>query len=159
MSYLYFFAEISSRNTLNEQTTCPPPEVVGIYFATDVLKRNKQLILVLRKTVSSYTIACIIENEKHDTLRVSLLKLILGLHPLDGPSAIIRCDAAPGFVALREDEKLKSLGIVLEIGCAKNVNKNPVAERANLEFEKNYFVMIPLVVQFRNKDCQLLLQD
>jgi hypothetical protein len=122
-------------DTLNEQTTCPPPEVVGIYFATDVLKRNKQLILVLRETVSSYTSACIIENEKHDTLRVALLKLILGLHPLEGPSAIIRCDAAPGFVALREDEKLKSLGIVLEIGCAKNVNKNPVAEKAILEFE------------------------
>lgn len=120
---------------LNEQSTTPPPEVVGIYFAADVLKRNKQLILVLRETVSSYTTACMIENEKQDTLRVALLKLVLGLHPLEGPSAIIRCDAAPGFVALRDDETLKSFKIVLEIGRVKNVNKNPVAERAILEFE------------------------
>ena len=118
-----------------EQSTGPPPEVVGISFAADVMKQNKQLILVLRETVSSYTAACIIANEKSDTLRDALLKLILGLHPLDGPCATVRCDAAPGFVALRDDQILKSFNVVLEIGQVKNINKNPVAEKSVLEVE------------------------
>ena len=57
------------------------------------------------------------------------------LHPLNGPPAVIRVDPAPGFMALRNDETLKSLRLSLEIGRIKNPNKNPVAERAILELE------------------------
>ena len=88
--------------SVDKQSTSPPPEVLGISFAADVLKRNKQLILVVRETVSSYTTATVINNEKRETLRDALIQLILGLHPLEGPHAVVRCDAAPGFVALRK---------------------------------------------------------
>ncbi|XP_053389655.1 uncharacterized protein LOC128552638, partial [Mercenaria mercenaria] len=143
--------------TLNEQSTTPPPEVVGISFAADVVKRNKQLILVLRGTVSSCTAACKIENEKHDALQNAMLKPILGLHPLECPYAVIRCDASPGFVALRDDETLKSLRIVLEFGCMKNANKNPVAEI--LEFENELLRHDPSGGPFQNWVFQLLSQD
>ena len=57
--------------------------------------------------------------------------------PLDGPPAIIRTDPAPGFKALVNDKSLHQHRITLELGHAKNPNKNPVAERAiqELEFE------------------------
>ncbi|MEW8547318.1 MAG: RNase H-like domain-containing protein, partial [Candidatus Thiodiazotropha sp.] len=49
-------------NSLVDQTSDDPPETIGVSFAADVMKQNRQLILVLRETVSSYTTACIIEN-------------------------------------------------------------------------------------------------
>ena len=93
------------------------------------LSKNRQLILVLRETVSSYTTTCIIENEKHETLRNALACLCLELHPFDGPFAVIRVDPAPGFTALKDDAQLKQLHMSLEIGRIKNSNKNPVAKK------------------------------
>ena len=52
------------------------------------------------------------------------------MRPLDGPRAIIRTDPAPGFQALVNDDLLASSRLCIEIGRVKNVNKNPVVERA-----------------------------
>ena len=121
---------------LIEQSSEDPPESVGLSFAADVLKRNRQLIFVLRETVTSYTAACLIDNEKHETLREALARLVMELHPLDGPSECVRVDPAPGFMALRDDGLLQKLRINIEIGRVKNVNKNPVAERTIQELEE-----------------------
>lgn len=122
-------------DSLVKQSSDDPPETVGFSFAADILKRDRQLILLLRETVTSYTSACIVSDEKQSTLRNALACLATELHPLDGPPAVIRVDPAPGFMALRNDETLKSLRLSLEIGRIKNPNKNPVAERAILELE------------------------
>ena len=122
-------------DSLVKQSSEDPPETVGVSFAADVLKRERQLILILRETVTSYTSTCLINDEKQGTLRDALACLSTELHPLDGPCAVIRVDPAPGFVALRNDETLKSLRLCLEIGRVKNPNKNPVAERAVQELE------------------------
>ena len=122
-------------DTLVQQSSEDPPECVGINFAADVLKRNRQLILVVRETVTSFSAACIIDDERRDTLREGLASLMVGLHPIDGPNAVVRVDAAPGFVSLKDDEALNDLHISLQIGRVKNVNKNPVAEKAILELE------------------------
>ncbi|CAB4005776.1 Hypothetical predicted protein [Paramuricea clavata] len=45
-------------NCLIEQSTSDPPDAVGISFAADVMKRNKQLILVVRETTTSFTTSC-----------------------------------------------------------------------------------------------------
>ena len=110
-------------NCLIEQSTSDPPDAVGISFAADVMKRNKQLILVVRETTTSFTTSCIIENERHDTLRASLIFLCLELRPISGPCAVIRVDPAPGFASLSNDEELRRHKITVEIGRVKNVNK------------------------------------
>lgn len=94
--------------TVVSQSTEDPPETIGISFAADVLKRNRQLVLVLRESTTSYTASCIISDEKHDTLRNVLLQLAMELHPLDGPHAVIRVDPAPGFTSLKYDKTLNS---------------------------------------------------
>ena len=48
---------------------------------------------------------------------------------------MIRVDPAPGFQALKEDVLLRRNHITIEIGRVKNVNKNPVAEKAVQELE------------------------
>ena len=123
-------------STLISQSSDEPPEVVGITFAADVIRRNRQFILVLRECVTAFTSACLIPDETHSTLRDALIRLCVGQHPLDGPKAVIRVDPAPGFSALRNDQSLSQLGISLEIGRVKNVNKNPVAEKAVAEVEE-----------------------
>ena len=42
--------------TVVKQSANPPPETVGISFASDLIKRAKQLVLVLREWVISYTV-------------------------------------------------------------------------------------------------------
>ena len=110
---------------LKVQTTEDPPAVVGTSFAADVLKRNKQAILVLRETSTSYTVASIVPDEKTNSLRETIARLCLDLRPISGPPVTVRVDPAPGFVAIKEDLTLKQLGIFLEIGRIKNINKNP----------------------------------
>ena len=57
---------------------------------------------------------------------------------------MIRADPAPGFKALVDDPLLKKHRITIELGQAKNPNKNPVAERAFQELETELFCQQPL---------------
>ncbi|KAJ8378346.1 hypothetical protein AAFF_G00243660 [Aldrovandia affinis] len=120
---------------MSDQSTGDPPEVVGSAFAADVLRRERQFILAVRECVTSFTLSALTEDEHWETLRGSLLRLCLGLCPLDGPFAVIRTDPAPGFAALAGDEALTRQRLVVEVGNVKNVNKNPVAEKAVQELQ------------------------
>lgn len=55
---------------------------------------------------------------------------------MDGPLATIRTDPAPGFQALCNDSSLHDARLQIELGQAKNKNKNPVAERAIQELQE-----------------------
>ena len=129
-------------HTYNSCHTClslqkfPDSLVKQTSFAADILKRDRQLILLLRKTVTSYTAASIVSYEKQSTLREASACLETELHPLDGHPAVISVDPAPGFMALRNDKTLKSLRLSLEIDRVKNPNKNPVIEKAILELKE-----------------------
>ncbi len=112
------------------QSSEKPPDRIGVSLAADVIRRYRQCILVVRETVSSYTLTSFIPSEKHEDLRDALVVLCSELLPLGNEGIVIRVDPAPGFTALVSDPILKQYGIALEIGRAKNVNKNPVAERA-----------------------------
>ena len=108
---------------------------MGISYAADIVKRDRQLILVLRECETSYTVTCFVNDERRDTLRDSLIQLCIGLRPLDGPHAVIRTDPAPGFAALVNDTLLNKYRLTIELGRVKNINKNPVAEKAIRELE------------------------
>lgn len=118
-----------------EQGSSDPPETVGSTFAADVLKRGRQLILVIRECVTSFTFTKLIESERHLDLRDAIIQLLAEVHPLDGPFAVIRTDPAPGFKALVSDQLLARHRLSIELGRVKNPNKNPVAERAIQELE------------------------
>ena len=128
-------ALLNTPHTLIEQTTSDPPGVIGTSFAADVLKGNRQLVLVVRECVTSYTLGMLIDNERRDTLRDALIRLCIEMRPLNGPPAVIRTDPAPGCWSLLNDELLHQHRLSLEIGRVKNPNKNPVAEKAVQELE------------------------
>ena len=124
--------------TAIEQTSSDAPAVIGVSFAADVMKRDRQLILVLRECVSSFTVARVINSERHEELRDALLQMCLDLRSLDGPHAVIRTDPAPGFQALQSDQLLQHHRITIEVGRIKNINHNPVAERAIQELSGEF---------------------
>ena len=91
---------------------------------------------MLRECTTSFTASCLVHDEKHDTLRDALTQLIVGLHPLDGPRAIIRVDPSPGFQSMANNDSLNHLNVTIDVGRVKNKNKNPVAEKAVRELEE-----------------------
>ena len=138
-------AAIRSSSTARfDQSTSPPPDAIGRSFAADVLKRSRQLIFVLRKTLTSYTSGVSLEDERHEKLRDAIVKLCLELRPMDGLPAVIRTDPAPGFKALVDDPLLKKHRITIELGQAKNPNRNPLAQRAVQELETELLRQEPL---------------
>ena len=134
----------SSPTARIDQSTSPPPDAIGRSFAADVIKGSRQLIFVLRETVTSYTSSVSLEDERHQTLRDAIVKLCLEVRPMNGPPAVIRTDPAPGLKALVDDPLLKKHRITIELGQAKNPNKNPVAERAVQELETELLRQEPL---------------
>ena len=127
-----------------DQSTSPPPDAIGRSFAADVIKGSRQLIFVLRETVTSYTSSVSVEDERHQTLRDAIVKLCLEVRPMDGPPAVIRTDPAPGFKALVDDPLLNKHRIIIELGQAKYPNRNPVAERVAQELETELLRPEPL---------------
>ena len=117
-------------NHFQPQSSEVAPRSIGVSFAADVARRHRQLILVLRETVSSYALTTLIKSEKYEDLRNALIVLCSQLRSLHEGGATVRVDPAPGFCALATNPILRSHGITLEIGRIKNPNKNPVAERA-----------------------------
>ena len=116
-------------------STSTPPSKIGALYASDIVRCNRQFILLLREVVSSFTCACLVSDEKAATIRDGIIQLCVPMRPLDGPPAVIRADPGPGFNALRDDSLLASLRIRMEIGESKNRNKNPIAEKAVQELE------------------------
>ena len=131
-------------HTVIEQSTGDPPETIGVSFSADVIKRNRQLILVVRENTTSFTASCHVDSERHDTLRDALIRLCIELRPLDGPPAVIRTDPAPGFTRLVRDDFLKQHHMSIEVGRIKNPNKNPVAEKAVRELEEELLRLDPM---------------
>ena len=126
-----------------EQSSEDPPDALGVTFATDVIRRACQMILILRECVTSYSVVCFVANESHDALHEAIVSLCIPLVPLDGPRAVIRADPAPGFVAPLNDPELHRLRIHIEMGRVKNRNKNPVAEKAVQEFQRELLCIDP----------------
>ena len=112
------------------ESSSSSPAAVGTSYSADVLHYYRYKILLLRETVTGFTETCLIQDETAESLESALIQLILHLKSPDGPIVTIRVDPAPGFIRLRSSESLRQVGIQLDIGHAKNSNKNPVAEHA-----------------------------
>ena len=110
--------------------TTPSPCHPGVQFACDILCRARQRILLIRDFFSSFTGTRLIPNELAISLRAAIIEAIAELKDASG------IDSASAFSSLAKDCVLNSLNISLEIGRIKNKNKNPIAEKAIQELEK-----------------------
>ena len=130
-------------HTMIEQSSSDPPEVVGASFSCDIMRREKQYIMITREYITSFTAASIIKDEAHSSLRDCIIEHVLPIHARGGPAAVVRSDGGTGFVHLENDPVLKKHGISVEIGRRKNKNKNPIAERGVQELEEEITKLEP----------------
>ena len=106
------------------------PSAVGVSYAADVMHHARQLILVVRETVTSHTLTCFVSDERASTIEAALISLCVSLRAVDGPPVTVRVDPAPCFVSLSSSDALRRVGISLEVGRVHNKNKNPCTEHA-----------------------------
>ena len=128
----------------HQQSTSDPPDTIGVKYSADVMRRYGQFVLLLRESISSYTDAVIISDELAVTLRDGLIRLASRFRSPISPTAIIRTDPATGLQALINDKVLQTHGLSVEVGEAKNVNKNPEAEKGIEELHAEITRLQPL---------------
>ena len=91
-------------NIVMPMSSVPPPTHFGEQFATDIISRFCQKILVLRETATSMTWAKLVSNEQKTTLEEGLRNLFAQVRP---PNAIrpsvCRVDNAAAFKSLAEN--------------------------------------------------------
>ena len=117
-----------------EYQTETKPLIPGVCFNADVLQEASRKILILRDNLTSYSEAMIIRDETKQTLREALIILTSKLR-MD-KEITIRVDAQSALKSLQNDKTLKSELIHLDIGSAKNRNKNAVAEKCIRELRE-----------------------
>jgi len=93
-------------HTVVPQDTTDPRDAIGVSYAADVIKCERQLIIVVRETVTSFTAAQLVDNERQESLITALVNLCVPLRPVDSSIAFIGIDPPPGFRAIVNDEFL-----------------------------------------------------
>ena len=83
----------------------------------------------------------LIVGEKHGDLQQGLIQLVSPFMFSDGCS--VRVDNAPGFLPLKNDELLRSIGITVDFGRVKNKNDNPTVDKAIQEIEGEIKRLLP----------------
>ena len=134
-----------------EQSSTPTPNKPGTLFFADVLRRCRQKIFVARDVFSSFTVASIIPNEKHETLRSAVISntSLFKIQP-----TTVHADSASGFKTLKNDHQLRMNGISLELGYVKNPNKNSVIDKAIQELELELLKIEPKSAPISNETLQ-----
>ena len=112
------------------ESSTSSPSAVRVSHAAYIMHHERQLILVVRETVTSHTLTCFVSDERAPTIEAALISLCLCLRAVDGPPVTVRVDPAPCFVSLSSSDALRKVGIHLEVGRVHNRNKNPSAEHA-----------------------------
>ena len=134
-------------SAMKKQSTDLPPEHFAQMFAADVLKRNSQLIMVLRECTSSYTQTELIESEQAKDIADSLVRLSNLVRPSKLIPIIIRLDPHAShkslFQQIQAKKEFASHNIIIELGRALNENKNPVGEKAVRELIRELLFLRP----------------
>ena len=128
---------------------------LGTEFAVDVMERNSQKIFLAREKLSQFTWLLLIKDQTKETLRSAILKTILPWAHQAG--ATVRCDGATGFASLAAESEvadsiLAKNNIKIDIGRTNNRNKNPVAENAIQECEREILRHKPHVTTLTEDD-------
>ena len=138
-----------------QQDVTEKVETFGAHFAVDVMERNTQKIFIAREKLSQMTWLTLIPDQTMASLRTAITTTIL---PWASPTgAVIRCDGATGFVALckemqQQDSIFNQFKVSLDVGRSNNINKNPVAENAVREVEKEIGKYKPSVHHVTEED-------
>ena len=75
------------------------PDMIGQMFSADVIRRGKQMILVVLETFPSFVFGMLIPSKKHEDLHQGPVQLVTPLMNLNG--CTIRVDNTLGFFSIK----------------------------------------------------------
>ena len=137
-------AKKDKRHLVEPMSSVAPPKTFGEHFASDVIRRERQKILFLRETATSYTWALLVKSETAIVLEEGLRQLFSQVRPPNAArSAICRTDNAPGFIHIHDRDSLLDIGVKIDLSNKKNKNGNPVAEKCSQEIQKAIVTIQP----------------
>ena len=128
------------KETFDYQTETKPEEA-GVFFNADVLKESGQKIFVLRENLTSFTETMFVKDETKPILREAIIILTSKLR--SNKNITVRVDAQSSLKALKEDRFITDEKIQLDVGSAKNKNKNSVAEKCIREIREEIVKLSP----------------
>ena len=124
----------------NEQPKPPyrepdPPDHPGTHFNIDVMKRNKQLILVCTDIFSKYVTAVLIPSETSEDLADGIVRVVSPIRR--SKDILVKSDAHPSLKSLKQtmSKELNESGINLIIGNVHNKNSNCHVDKMIQELE------------------------
>ena len=151
--------EISDNCTLCRSVAHIPTEVFsfsankmpthpGIAFTVDVLRAQKKCILVAVENFSGFLSTTFINSEKAQDLKNGIIQTIFPFKASKSSKAAIsiRSDRAAGFKSLAASQDMKNLGILFELGDAKNNNSVSLVDRKMQELENELKKISPLEI-------------
>ncbi len=112
-----------------------PPDHPGTYFNIDVMKRNKQVILVCTDIFSKYVTAVLIPSESSIDLADGIVRVVSPIRRSN--DVFVKSDAHPSLKSLKQamSEELTDSGIHLVIGNVHNKNSNCHVDKMIQELE------------------------
>ena len=112
-----------------------PPNHPGTHFNIDVMKRNKQIILVCTDIFSKYVTAVLIPSETTDDLADGIARVVSPIRR--SQQIIVKTDAHPSFKSLLQSptKDMTNAGIKLVIGNVFNKNSNCHVDKIIQELE------------------------
>ena len=131
-----------------EESSEPPPDVVGTRLAADIVKRYSQKIFIIRETVTSYTLAEIIRDETVASVSEALLRQCRLLRPSSSSKITVRLYPASAHKSMfqslkKSSDALSQNNISIVIGRELNKNKNPVIDKAIRELHRELLILCP----------------
>ena len=125
----------------NKHQSTTNASIPGTHFGCDILKRARQIIMVIRDQFSSYTTADFINDETSESLEKSLIHLVTPIRHTG--QIIIRTDQATGFQKACKSKILADLDIIIELGSSLNKNSNAVIDKGIQELEREITAISP----------------
>ena len=111
------------------------PDHPGMAFTVDIVRHAKKYIVVALENFSGWISTHFIPSESYENLLEGIIHTVF---PFKSSSLTkIRVDQAPGFQKMfRKNADLKTVGINIELGCAKNKNALALVDRKIKELEE-----------------------
>jgi hypothetical protein len=122
-------------------TSCTEVQHPGNYFHADIIRRDKQKILIIRDNFSSLLSGMLVPTEQAADLKTAFITLTSTMRLLT--HITIRTDTATGFQAPAHDKDMQQQGIQIHLGDVINKNSNAVADRACAELEHEIIKLQP----------------
>ena len=119
------------------------PDHPGMAFTLDVMKYCNKTVVVATDNFSGFLSTVMIKSEQHDQLMEGLILTVL---PFKTSSlSNVRVDQAPGFkkLKLNKTTDLAEIGIILELGEAKNKNSLALVDRKMQELQNELKKIAP----------------